>query len=200
MSKNLFLANETPQSKQKSKTVRLCHICDLNWRSGGQNSVTSLAEQSADPLHPMWAVSPKLPATVGQSHPSSPHNQWGCISRTRHSQSRIPLEKREMQSSITWPTSATPSHLRGLNEDTHPRHWQPLQPALLTESFLQGPLSKWPVIELYKAALILWAKMRLIFELRGLLLSTVHYKTNTKYFINRSPYSVLEKQCIFHAP
>lgn len=31
----------------------------------------------------------------------------GCISRTGHSKSRIPLESREMMSSITWPTSAT---------------------------------------------------------------------------------------------
>lgn len=92
------------------------------------------------------------------------------------------------------------SHLRDLDKDIHPLCWQPLQAIFLTPSFLWGPLSKWPVTELYKAALILWAKMRLIFELRGLLLSTVHYKTNTKYFINRSPYSVLEKQCIFHAP
>lgn len=43
-----------------------------------------------------------------------------------------------------------------------------------------------------------WKLSKIDLGVHGLLLSTVHYKTNTKYFINRSPYSVLEEQSIFH--
>lgn len=166
------------------------NVTSLTYMTGSWRELTST---------PSWVVSPKL-QLWSKVTPTLYIISEGCISRTGHSQFRIPLENREMMSSITWPTSATASHLRDLDKDIHPLRWQPLWPAFLTESFLWGPLSKWPVIELYKTALILWAKMRLIFELRGLLLSTVHYKTNTKYFINWSLYSVLEKQCIFHAP
>lgn len=204
MSINLFPANEITQSKQKSKHFMLCHIGNLNERMGDVKECHFINAHNKKlrraNFHSLLPESCLQNCNCGPKSHQLSVQLVSCISKTGHSQSRIPLENREMMSSITWPTTATASHLRDLDKDVHPLHWQPLQPAFLTESFLWGPLSKWPVIELYKTALILWAKMRLIFELRGLLLSTVHYKTNTKYFINRSPYSVLEKQCIFHAP
>lgn len=133
-------------------------------------------------------------ATMGQSPPAL------CTISLQALSEQYPSREQGNTESPGQPVPPPNSHLRDLDKDIHLLRWQPLQPALLTQSFLWGPLSKQPVIELYKAALILWAKMRLISELRGLLLSTVHYKTNTKYFINRSPYSVLDKQCILHAP
>lgn len=176
-------------------------IC-MEWKMWKNvTSLTNMRRSCGEPNSTPYCLDPiSKTAIVVQVTPTLCTISEDCISRTGHSESRIPLESREMMSSITWPTSATASHLRDLGKDIHPLRWQPLQPAFLTESFLWGPLSKWPVIELYKAALILWAKMRLIFELRGLLLSTVHYKTNTKYFINRSPYSVLEKTVHISCP
>lgn len=118
----------------------LCHvtymICMKEWEMW--KNVTSLtsARRGERSSTPYCLVCISKTAAVVQVTSALCTISEGCISRTGHSKSRIPPESRGTMSSITWPTSATASHLRDLDKDIHPLCRQPLQRAFLTESFL----------------------------------------------------------------
>lgn len=87
-----------------------CHFINKHETRLKRAEFHSLLRWCASPELQLWSkVTPTL-CTISES----------CISGPGHSQSRIPLENREMMSSITWPTSATAKQLpQGLGQ-RHP--------------------------------------------------------------------------------
>lgn len=105
-----WLMKFTKANKNKKS---LCHvtymICMKEWEMGKNvasltNARRSWGQQSSTPY---YLVRISKTAIVVQVAPARCTISEGCISRTGHSKSRIPLESREMMISITWPTSAT---------------------------------------------------------------------------------------------
>lgn len=145
-----------------------------------------------------WGEHP-LPAIGIQSCNHGPKPQPLQPSVSRHSQNSIPLENRETLSHLANLCHSPNSHLRDLDKDIHPPALAATPTHALPNLVLSvGPLSKQPVIELYKASInTVGQNVRLISELQGLLLSTVLVKPILQPLINRSP-SVLDKQCILY--